>query len=135
MSVASAALRREPTGCPDGCARRHLHLYDSLRLHECMAAAAGAREDGLVLGRGDECHIQMDSLRFASMLSREHCRITYSDGGWAVGDLRSRNGTAVNGKRVKKSEGPERLQHGDIICFGAWQGSTQSDACYRFSVL
>ena len=107
-----------------------------VRLHELVQAAEGALENGLVVGRGNACDLQMDSLRFPSMLSREHCRITYdaTAEAWAICDLRSRNGTAVNGQRVKKSTGPEKLQRGDIVCIGAWQGSTQSDACYRFTV-
>ena len=39
----------------------------------------------------------------AALVSRLHCRITATDGNLEVVDLKSTNGTYVNGKRVDKA--------------------------------
>ncbi len=47
--------------------------------------------------------------------SREHCSITLESGVFRLTDLRSRNGTSVNGDRVETAE----LKEGDIIRIGS----------------
>jgi Nif-specific regulatory protein len=46
--------------------------------------------------------------------SREHCRLFKQSTGWTIEDLDSRNGTTVNGARVKK----RLLELGDRIRVG-----------------
>lgn len=48
-------------------------------------------------------------------VSREHARIERRDGGYALSDLNSLNGTLVNGERV---QGARRLRNGDVIQIG-----------------
>lgn len=47
-------------------------------------------------------------------VSREHASIAFRDGSFVVEDLRSSNGTFVNGERVEE----RALQHGDRIRLG-----------------
>jgi pSer/pThr/pTyr-binding forkhead associated (FHA) protein len=50
----------------------------------------------------------------AALVSRIHCRITAADDKLEVVDLKSTNGTYVNGKRVQRAE----LQTGDRLRVG-----------------
>ena len=50
----------------------------------------------LVLGRGDNCDRQIED----ADASRKHARLTWKDGAIEVEDLKSRNGTLVNGGRT-----------------------------------
>ncbi|MCZ6572497.1 MAG: protein kinase [Planctomycetota bacterium] len=51
----------------------------------------------------------------ATGASRRHFRIgKLKDGGWAIEDLGSTNGTILNGKKVKRA----RLSHGDVVQIG-----------------
>jgi pSer/pThr/pTyr-binding forkhead associated (FHA) protein len=65
-----------------------------------------------VFGRGTECHIRPDS----DWVSRQHClfRVT-SDDVASVRDLGSRNGTLVNGVRIRTEI---NLKHGDHLQVG-----------------
>ena len=47
----------------------------------------------LLLGRGKDCDIQ---LRFSDISGR-HCRLVLSNGYWYIIDLKSTNGTKING--------------------------------------
>ncbi|MGB0126594.1 MAG: FHA domain-containing protein [Rhodocyclaceae bacterium] len=49
-------------------------------------------------------------------LSRRHARIFVEGGAVYVADLESKNGTSANHVSVRQK--PQRLQHGDEICFG-----------------
>lgn len=60
-----------------------------------------------ILGRSDECDYTIASSR----VSREHAEVIRTAGGFAIRDLGSTNGTAVNGQRAEKS----RLGDGDLI--------------------
>jgi sigma-B regulation protein RsbU (phosphoserine phosphatase) len=62
----------------------------------------------LVIGRHPACDIVID----ASAVSRQHAAITTSGDDSLIDDLRSRNGTLVNGRAVG---GPHRLEDGDEI--------------------
>src|SRR5262249_1765168 len=53
-------------------------------------------KDKLVLGRHPDCDIVLE----LGAVSREHAQITSADNQWYVEDLRSRNGTFVNGKQI-----------------------------------
>ena len=56
-------------------------------------------------------------------LSREHARISVSDGVLVIEDLGSRNGTFVNGKRIEAST---ELQAGDRIKVGSYDADVRA---------
>jgi DNA-binding winged helix-turn-helix (wHTH) protein len=62
----------------------------------------------LTIGRGEECSIILPDRH----VSRQHARISWTDGGYAVEDLGSKNGTHVNGREL---EAPQMLDDGDEI--------------------
>ena len=64
-----------------------------------------------VLGRESE-HIPLTD----RTVSRHHAEVYPEDGHWVLRDLRSANGTYVNGVRLRE---PQRLKHGDQIKIGA----------------
>lgn len=61
----------------------------------------------LTVGRRESADIV---LRFPNV-SGQHCELSLVDGSWVVKDLRSSNGTKVNGTRVTE----QRLQPGDRL--------------------
>lgn len=63
-----------------------------------------------VIGRGDDCAVPIAE----TQASRHHCKIVRVGEGWELQDLQSRNGTALNGKRIETSS----LRHGSIIQIG-----------------
>jgi DNA-binding NtrC family response regulator len=69
---------------------------------------------GLLLGRGEECDVQLGS----GETSRQHARVSRQGPLWVIRDLDSRNGTFVNGKRVASAP----LSLGDLLRFGDWIG-------------
>jgi transcriptional regulator with PAS, ATPase and Fis domain len=76
----------------------------------------GRRSDGGVPNRDTDVILHSDAL-----LSRAHLRIAPngSSPGWQLEDLGSKNGTYLDGRRVKK---PTPLSDGSIVCFGAHAG-------------
>ena len=68
--------------------------------------------DTLVVGRATSCDLRIDD----SSLSRQHCRIRKTNGAYFVEDMESRNGTQVNGMRIKA---PVLLQDGALIQLAA----------------
>ncbi len=68
--------------------------------------------DNLVIGRATTCDLRIDD----SSLSRQHCRIHKTNGAYFVEDLGSRNGTQVDGMRIKA---PLRLEDGALIQLAA----------------
>jgi pSer/pThr/pTyr-binding forkhead associated (FHA) protein len=64
--------------------------------------------DRAVIGRDASCEIQIDS----SQVSREHALILRAGQGFSIEDLKSRNGTRVNGKAITEST---PLENGDMI--------------------
>ncbi len=61
----------------------------------------------LMIGRRESADIV---LRFSNV-SGYHCELTVSNGSWIIKDLRSSNGTKVNGVRVTE----QRLKSGDQL--------------------
>jgi len=57
-------------------------------------------------------------------ISRRHAELRPAGRGWAIEDMKSSNGTYLNGNRL---ETPKRLKHGDLIRLGStvmiWDGS------------
>ncbi|NQW48248.1 MAG: SpoIIE family protein phosphatase [Planctomycetes bacterium] len=66
------------------------------------------RQGRLVIGRHPVCDIVID----ASAVSRQHAAISMQDGEVSIEDLRSRNGTLINGRPLV---GSRRLADGDQI--------------------
>ena len=52
----------------------------------------------VVIGRSSECDVALDD--GGGQLSRRHCRIMPTPGGWVLSDLDSRNGTKFRGRRI-----------------------------------
>ncbi|HTQ40023.1 MAG TPA: SpoIIE family protein phosphatase [Pirellulales bacterium] len=65
-------------------------------------------EQKSILGRHPECDIVLDQ----GAVSRQHAQISYIDGEYVIEDLRSRNGTLVNGQLV---QAPQPLHDGDEL--------------------
>src|SRR5262249_46581939 len=61
-----------------------------------------------LFGRGAECQIQANS----DWVSRQHCLLRVTEEGAFIRDLGSRNGTLVNGSRVR---GERRLAVGHLV--------------------
>ena len=62
----------------------------------------------IVIGRGDDCHVIISDRQ----ASRHHARITQTQDGYVLEDLRSKNGTFVNGQLLTV---PTVLKDGDEI--------------------
>ncbi len=69
------------------------------------------RADEGVIGRAGGCAIRIDSAE----VSRQHCRLRVRDGYLTVEDLKSRNGTQVNGEEV---QGRQVVRPGDRLRIG-----------------
>ena len=70
------------------------------------------RDPMITIGRGPENTIQIIDTR----ISRVHVRLELKTGGWTIEDLRSKNGTQVNGKPIASII---RLVSGDTIHIGS----------------
>ena len=64
-----------------------------------------------VVGRGDNCHLRPKS----DAISRNHCVLYVKDGQLLLRDLKSKNGTFVNGDRITEDR---VLKVGDNVNFG-----------------
>ena len=62
----------------------------------------------VVIGRSADCDLVIPDRQ----VSRYHARIRRAESGFMLEDLRSKNGTHLNGQRISE---PARLQDGDII--------------------
>ena len=69
-------------------------------------------EIGLVIGRDPQCELRSEN----AQLSRRHARIRADDGRIFVQDLRSTNGTIVNGTKIGVNE--TEMQDGDLLQVG-----------------
>jgi len=66
------------------------------------------REEVLSIGRSDECQITLPDRQ----VSRYHARISWLNDRYQVEDLKSKNGTHVNGEKIFE---PTKLEDGDEI--------------------
>lgn len=71
------------------------------------------KHDKFLIGRSDECHLRPKS----ESISRRHCAIVRKDGRVLLIDLKSRNGTEVNGKMLDPSRA-KILKNNDHIKVG-----------------
>ena len=74
--------------------------------------------DGFVIGRSLQADMSVDDLR----VSRRHCRIVHEERGVTATDLRSANGTYLNGRRLAPSE-ESAISDGDKVRFGGYTTS------------
>ena len=70
-------------------------------------------EDKFLIGRSDSCQLRPKS----ESVSRKHCILAVKDGRLLVQDLKSRNGTFVNEKRLPPDKA-KVLKDGDILRVG-----------------
>jgi hypothetical protein len=75
-----------------------------------LALDWSGQTEELTLGRDPRCDIALDG----ETVSRRHAVLTFRDGQWILKDLGSRNGTAINRRRVVRS----RLEAGDRLDLG-----------------
>lgn len=66
-----------------------------------------------IVGRDPTCDAQIDNLA----LSRHHCQITWAEGSFKLEDLKSANGTFLNGERIESAS----LRDGDEIRLGKYK--------------
>jgi pSer/pThr/pTyr-binding forkhead associated (FHA) protein len=71
-----------------------------------------------LIGRGEDCQLRPQS----DLVSRRHCAILVEAGTVAVRDFNSRNGTLVNGERIK---GDRELKTGDRLKIGPLEFDVQ----------
>ncbi|MCA9290634.1 MAG: FHA domain-containing protein, partial [Phycisphaerales bacterium] len=77
--------------------------------------------DELVIGRGEECEVTLESL----VLSRRHARLKRRGQAWFVEDLGSTNGTFVNGEPIQR---PYPLDIGDTLRIGPYELVFEGDS-------
>ena len=90
---------------------------------QVVLKVVGGKNDGreiaiavprFIIGRGDTAHLRPSS----DLVSREHCEILVGDGKVIVNDLKSRNGTFVNGKQLAETH---NAKSGDSVRIGRLQ--------------
>jgi VWFA-related protein len=99
-----------------GTRKRSLNIMDSNPRLDLLPL--WVHEGSTRVGRGDECELVLDSRQ----VSRVHAIIEAVNGCFRLLDEGSRNGTYVNGRRVR---GQQELRVGDVVRFG--------DREFRFS--
>jgi serine/threonine protein kinase len=126
-SVSSSSVRRDPFGFenpPTMVLRKSDKSEDSRNGHTTKAllsgmvllplsggAAVPLMKDRFVIGRGDDCDLQIQD----PSVSTHHCELQFDGHQWALNDLNSRNGVRVNGDTIKK----HLLRGGDTIIIGS----------------
>ena len=82
-----------------------------IRSGERTGSTYPLEDNSLIIGRAEDCDIQVD---VTSAASRRHAEVYPGDAGWRIRDLGSSNGTKLNGSIVQD----EPLQEGDSIEVG-----------------
>jgi hypothetical protein len=78
--------------------------------HSMLALDWSGAETELLVGRHHACNVVLAD----PSVSRRHARLVFRDERWILHDLRSTNGTAVNGALVGRCE----LRPGDLVALG-----------------
>ena len=73
-------------------------------------AAIPLVSDRILIGRADDCDLRIPE----SSVSGRHCELDFDGTWWWVTDLKSRNGTRVNGKPITRRQ----IGDGDILSIG-----------------
>lgn len=90
---------------------------------QVVLKVVGGKSDGreikisvprFIIGRGETAHLRPSS----DLVSREHCEILVGNGKVIINDLKSRNGTFVNGKQLEKRH---KAKSGDSLRVGRLQ--------------
>ena len=104
----------------DEKSEERIHIVEPVGMHVKFYIESGSGRDhvidynlvgSMMVGRSDMCEINIDD----NKLSRQHFAIEEVDGGLAVTDLETTNGTYINGVRVKSKT---FLNSGDKIMAG-----------------
>jgi len=69
------------------------------------------KKQDVLLGRGEDCDIQI----LSQAVSSHHARIHQTSRGWALSDLDSHNGTKLNGRYISQ---PQLIFDEDMVTFG-----------------
>lgn len=80
------------------------------------------RKGKFLIGREPDCHCLLDDLA----VSRHHCVLILDDWTLRVRDLNSKNGTIVNGSRIRTWE--VVLSDRDVISVGPWTARVATEA-------
>ena len=84
-------------------------------------AKVSITKKAFVIGRSKQCDLPLEE----EVASRQHVEITQVDGTFWVRDLRSRNGTSLNGKKI---DDRRPLKDGDEISIGTTRLAFHADA-------
>ena len=76
-----------------------------------MKSKYRVNREGAIVGRGKDCDVRVNH----SFVSTEHFQVWYDEGDWYIGDMGSKNGTYLNGSKLKKVK---TIESGDEISFG-----------------
>ena len=98
--------------------------------HRPAKVLALPEERATVVGRDPECDLVVEDDR----VSRRHARLAWSEAGWTVTDLGSKNGTSVDGVAFGRSALGERswISFGGLLaCFERLPGSAETGEVER----
>jgi len=64
------------------------------------------------VGRSEQCHICLDDM----MISREHAKITFQNGGWSIEKISTLSDVMINGQSINQAA----IKSGDVINIGPY---------------
>ena len=79
--------------------------------HDDASVTVEMNKPTFCFGRGDE---EVNYTINLKTVSRRHFQVSYNGKDYIIEDLKSSNGTLLNGKPIKKSN----INHGDVISIG-----------------
>ena len=82
--------------------------------HDGASVSIEMNKPVFTFGRGDDDVNYTINLK---TISRQHFRVCFDGKGYSIEDLKSSNGTKLNGETIKKS----KINHGDVISIGDLQ--------------
>ncbi|MBQ7902018.1 MAG: FHA domain-containing protein [Clostridia bacterium] len=90
----------------------YLKLINLRKDLSCRVFESYSLRESSVIGRSRKCDIYINN----PYLSKEHARISFEDGKFYIEDLKSTNGTYLNGNKLGTH--PVKLKDNDKISFG-----------------